>query len=396
MKKTTSYPSIETNWTTKMIVIVIAALACLNLLHGQDAGVNNLIILNKNNNFSLQPDSVGSVIIPSNREAQVASTIEELMTDRILGVRMVKSDGSSGTSYSMQLRGVRSFRGDNEPVYMLDGMSLNPVWKDASNTFWNDPEDYQVTHNILSRINPNDITKIEILKNADATAIYENMGVNEVVLITTKSGSRDGFSINVQSNIGFATFSRNVYVLNSDDYLLYQGTANPGSVLPFEFGASINWQKDATRIAIMQDYYLDIGGNNDKMKYYISMGYSNNEGIIKSSDITQASVRVNLDRFTGENSVSGTRMLFRYTENSMTQATTSYRNFSLTKLMTKVVPFGSSADTYSLINENPRDWIDGYDNNSVQYFVTSQVYFETNIFKSLQLKSVAEIDYRIK
>lgn len=396
MKKTSSYLIIKTKRTIKKIVLVIAVLACLNSLHGQDAGGSNFVVLTRNNNFSLLPDSASPVISPSDRESQVVSTIEELVTGRVSGIRTVKSDGSPGASYSLQLRGVRSFRGDNEPIYILDGVVLNSVWNDASNTFWNDPEDYQAAHNILSRINPNDIAKIEILKNADATAIYGNMGANGVILITTKSGSVNGFHANVQTNLGIATFSRKIDMLIGNDYLAYQNIVNPGNALPFQTGAPVDWQRDATRTAVMQNYYLDIGGGNDKMRYYISMGYAGNEGIVKGSDITQASIRVNLDRLIGGNSVFGTRMLFGYTENNMIQATAPYGSYSLTKLMTKAIPFESSADNNSIVNENPRNWIDGYDDNSVQYFATPQVYFTTNIFKWLQFKSVAGIDYRTK
>lgn len=396
MKKIINYLFFKSCWLTKKLVLVIALLVCLNLLYGQGIAVKEIIMLDRDNNFSLQSDSVGSVIIPSDRETQVASTIEELIAGRISGVRMVKTDGAPGASYSMQSRGVRSFRGDNEPVYILDGVLLNPVWKDALSTFWNDAEDYQAAHNILSRINPNDIAKIEILKDADATAIYGNMGANGVVLITTKSGIGDRFSVNVRSNLGISITRRNINVLSGDDYLLYQKSANPNNTMPLESGDPIEWQKDAARIALTQNYYLDMGGNNDKMKYYISMGYSNNEGIIKRSNVSQASVRVNLDRRVGNNAVFGTRMLFGYTNNNMIQATTPYGSLSLTKLMTEALPFELSSDNNYVTDENPRNWLNGYDDNSTQYFATPQVYFEALLFKGLQLRTVAGVDYRTK
>ncbi len=396
MKKICDYPFIQTGWSAKLIVLGIVVFANINLLQGQIVGGKDRIILNKEINFSLTQDSVRSATKPSDREAQVGYTIEELIAGRISGARIVKSDGMPGAAFSLQVRGVRSFRGDNEPVYILDGVVLNPVWNDAMTTFWNDPQDYQATQNILSRINTNDIEKIEILKNADATAIYGNQGANGVVLITTKRGKKDGFSYNVQANLGFSVINSEIDVLNGSDYLKYQNIANPGNSLPFELRGPMNWQNDVSRVGIMQNYHVDFGGSNNKTNYYISINYLNNEGVIDRSDITQASIRVNFDRLIGNHTIFGTRMLFGYTENNMIQATSPFGSPSLTKLMTKAIPFETSADDDYMINENPRDWIRAYDDNSVQYFATPQVYFATSIFNGLKLKTVGGIDYRTK
>jgi len=383
-------------WLAKKLVFTTAMVTCSHFLYGQNTAVKDVFLDNKGNNFSLQSGSTASTIKPSEREAQIATSFEELMTGRISGARIVKNDGAPGASFSMQLRGVRSYRGDNEPLYILDGVILNPAWKDALKTFWNDTEDYQSSQNILSHINANDIDRIEVLKDATATAIYGSMGANGVVLITTKNGSGSKSSVSWHSNVGISTISRKINTLSKDDYLLYRASANPGVQLPFEAGNVVNWQDNVTRTALTHNHYVNIGGNSDRMRYYVSVGYSNSEGIIERSNDDLMTIRLNFDRRIGKNGVFGTRLLFSYKKNNMIQSTTPLGSLSLTKLMTGALPFEAPTGNKSIESENPRRWLDGYDDESTQYSATPQVYFETQLIKGLNFKTVAGVDYRNK
>ena len=124
------------------------------------------------------------------------------------GVFVRPTDGAPGSAFSMIIRGVKSFRGTAEPLYIVDGILLNPTTIDAAQAFQNDPSDYQSVQNTLASINPNDIEKIEVLKDAAATAIYGSQGANGVVIITTKMGTNRQEEVHYHSNIGWGTLPK--------------------------------------------------------------------------------------------------------------------------------------------------------------------------------------------
>ena len=126
-------------------------------------------------------------------------SVADWMAGRFAGVQVLPDDGAPGASFSVRIRGLRSFRGDTTPLYVLDGIILNAPSADAGRTFWSDAEDQQALQSMLDHINPADIECVEILKDADAIARYGSMGGNGVVIITTRHGQSDGRDIQWKS-----------------------------------------------------------------------------------------------------------------------------------------------------------------------------------------------------
>ncbi|MGK0422442.1 MAG: TonB-dependent SusC/RagA subfamily outer membrane receptor, partial [Polaribacter sp.] len=137
--------------------------------------------------------SVASVKVDDIAAAQ-NSTVDALLQGRAAGVQVTQNAGSPGSGVSVKIRGASSLRGNNEPLYVIDGVIISSAGEDAANAS-TDANSLEETQNGLNGINPRDIESMEVLKDASATAIYGSRGANGVILITTKKGKSGKTSI---------------------------------------------------------------------------------------------------------------------------------------------------------------------------------------------------------
>ena len=149
-------------------------------------------------------DLTGSVakVTESENIARQYNTVDALLQGRAAGVQVSSNSGSPGSAISVRIRGTNSLRGNNEPLYVIDGVIINSAAEDVRNAS-TDSNELQAQQNGLTGLNPRDIESIEILKDASATAIYGSRGANGVVLISTKKGLSDSgkAKINVYSSM---------------------------------------------------------------------------------------------------------------------------------------------------------------------------------------------------
>src|SRR5690606_7997038 len=144
--------------------------------------------------------SVSSVQVEDNVSRQF-NTVDALLQGRAAGVQVNSNAGNPGQSASVRIRGLSTLSNSTEPLYVVDGIIINSANEEVPMTV-SDPVEYQAPQNGLMGIDPRDIESIEVLKDASATAIYGSRGANGVVLITTKSGTKEGnATINVYSNV---------------------------------------------------------------------------------------------------------------------------------------------------------------------------------------------------
>lgn len=156
--------------------------------------------------------SVASVKVDQIEASQVTS-FDKLLQGKAAGVQVVTGSSAPGGSVSITIRGTSSFNGTGEPLYVVDGIILNPSSQDVANPISSTGQEKQ---NALTSINPQDIASMEILKDASATAIYGSMGANGVILITTKSGASDTPRIEWTSSVEIATPNKKIPVLDLD------------------------------------------------------------------------------------------------------------------------------------------------------------------------------------
>ena len=273
-------------------------------------------------------------------------SVEDLINGRFSGVQVLSNDGAPGSAFSVRIRGLRSFRGDSQPLYVLDGVLLNSPVSDVDKTFWSDSQDYQALQNTLDNINPEDIADIQVLKDGAATAIYGSLGANGVVVITTRKGSADGLRVNWNSQV------------------------------------SMN---DAFRFS--HKHHISVSGGNTKGTYYVSAGYRNTNGTLKRSSLDLVTVDAKYEQLFGKTSRFGASLMLGMRDNAMVMGTSPLGASSTVKSSWKVSPVpGEGADV----------WNAAYDDDSRQYSVVPNLYVDAGLGAGLRLKVNAGLDFRNK
>lgn len=218
----------------------------------------------------------------------VNTSMEQAMQGRIAGVQVTQNSGAPGGGISVQIRGINSFNG-NEPLYVIDGIPVSG--NTSSNT------------SVLASINPSDITSIEVLKDASATAIYGSRASNGVVLVTTKRGQDGKAQVSYDGYIGWQAIPKYLDVMNlkeyADFYNARQEARGYGIREDFKDPSLLtdgtNWQKELFQTAFMQNHAINVSGGNKDMHYSLSGGFLDQDGVGVGSGFTRASFRANFD-----------------------------------------------------------------------------------------------------
>ncbi len=204
--------------------------------------------------------------------------IEQALQGTVAGVNVTTQSGAPGAGLNIRIRGV-STNGQNAPLVIIDG--------------------YQGD---LSTINPTDIATITVLKDAQA-AVYGTVGANGVILITTKTGSKDGpTKVSYNTYYGVQETSRSLNMLNGTEYglLLNESYAGGGQELPFPdatgLGFGTNWQDEVFETAPIVSHDATVSGGSDKITYSISGSHLSQEGIVgrEKSNFTRNTARISL------------------------------------------------------------------------------------------------------
>ena len=235
-------------------------------------------------------DLTGSVVSVGEDEIKqsIVTSLDQALQSKAAGVSVTQNSGTPGGGISVSIRGINSLNG-NEPLYVIDGVAISG--NNDSNS------------SVLSSINPSDVVSMEILKDASATAIYGSRASNGVVLITTKQGQAGKTRITYEGYYGLQQLPKKLGVMNLREYAEYQNLR--AEVIGFgeraEFadisllGEGTDWQGEIFQNASMHNHQLNISGGNDNVKYSLSAGYLQQEGIAIGSDFERFSARVNMD-----------------------------------------------------------------------------------------------------
>jgi len=213
-------------------------------------------------------------------ERQPVTNALQTLQARLPGVTITQTNGLPGAGINVQIRGVNSLEKANRPFYVIDGVPFlsEPISGAVSGTAAQSAEGQTSPMNI---INPSDIESIEVLKDADATAIYGSRGANGVVLITTKKGKAGKTAFSINANTGMSNVSHFVDLLNTDDYLALRRKAfanNPAAV-PSAFDADLTWDPKAYtnfpefllgNTAKTYDITSSISGGDARTNFYLS------------------------------------------------------------------------------------------------------------------------------
>ena len=249
-------------------------------------------------------DATGSVAALSAKDFNkgVISTPEQLFQGRTPGVTVTPSSGEPGAASTVNIRGTSSIRGNNDPLYVVDGVPLDGGGTSATAS---GVEGTSTPKNPLLFLNPNDIESISILKDASSAAIYGSRGANGVIIITTKNGKgKAAFTFGTTTSIS-KTASR-YDLLSPQDFLYGVKKANidagtsladaTAAVLAVDKGASTNWQDEIFRTGYTQNYNLGWGFGTKTTSLRLSGSIDDQKGIVKNSGLKRATGRANFSQ----------------------------------------------------------------------------------------------------
>ncbi|MBL3655710.1 SusC/RagA family TonB-linked outer membrane protein [Fulvivirga sediminis] len=235
-------------------------------------------------------DATGAVAAVSSKDFNkgVMASPQDLIKGRISGVQITNAGGAPGSQSTIRIRGGSSLTASNDPLIVVDGVPLSN-------------EDISGVRNPLSLINPNDIASVSVLKDASATAIYGARASNGVLIITTKRGREGrGMNINYSGNVSLYTIPKTIDVYSGDEYrALVQSRVEsgrtPASALDLLGDANTDWQDEIFDTAIGTEHNVSVTGAAKNLPYRASVGYTNQDGILKTTNFERTTVSVGVD-----------------------------------------------------------------------------------------------------
>ena len=231
-------------------------------------------------------DLTGSVtaVKPDEMNRGFVTNAQDLMQGKIAGVNITTAGGAPGGGASIRIRGGSSLNASNDPLIVIDGLAM-------------DNQGVKGLANGLSMVNPNDIESFTVLKDASATAIYGSRGSNGVIIITTKKGRMgQAPQVSYNGNVSISTRRKSLDVMDGNEFRYfvkkYYGEGSDADKLLGN--ANTDWQDEIYRTAVSTDHNVTISGGLKFMPYRVSLGYTNDQGILKTSSFERYTASVNL------------------------------------------------------------------------------------------------------
>lgn len=228
-------------------------------------------------------DLTGAITTVTSEDFQTGNipSPEQLISGKVAGVQIV-SGSAPGAGSAIRIRGGASLGASNDPLIVIDGV---PV----------DNGGIAGSPNPLSMINPNDIESFNVLKDASATAIYGSRASNGVIIITTKKGTRGKPKINFSTGVSVQTPANYVDVLSADEFRNFVNANGTADQISRMGTASTDWQRAIYQNAIASDNNLSVSGAIGKMPYRASVGYTYQDGILKTDNMKRFTGSINLN-----------------------------------------------------------------------------------------------------
>ncbi len=215
--------------------------------------------------------SVGSVKAEDITRITALNPVQSLQGN-VTGVQVTSTSGTPGENPAVRIRGVGTF-GNSNPIYVVDGVIVDDI----------------------SFLNSNDITSMEVLKDASASAIYGSRGANGVIMVTTKMGKAtdEKTVFSFTGELGMQSLSKKIDLLNGRDFAIISNQIKPGTFNNVDAVVNTDWQDLVFHTAPIYDFQLSASGSSKKVQYYISGGYFKQGGIIEKSSYERITLKIN-------------------------------------------------------------------------------------------------------
>lgn len=238
-------------------------------------------------------------------KGSVITNLDQSLQGRAAGVSAVSTSGAPGSSSSIRVRGQATINSNAEPLYVIDGVIVQGGGASGADFGLGDALGNGSVSTIspLSTINPADIVSMEILKDASATAIYGAQGANGVILITTKRGKAGEAKFTYDGMLAVQRQTKRLDMMNLREFANYYNEfvqvgeldVNGYYADPSIFGKGTNWQDAVFQTALQHQHQVSAEGGTEKIKYYVSASYMDQDGTLIGSNFNRYSFRVNLD-----------------------------------------------------------------------------------------------------
>lgn len=349
-------------------------------------------------------------------EAARNSSLDQLLIGRAAGVDVSNTSLSPDGGVSIRIRGTTSLNGSNEPLYVVDGVILS---ENSSATLLNSEETEEV--NGLLGINPQDIERIEVLKDASATAIFGAAGANGVVLITTKEATKDKLSVVARVGFDIAVPYKHIPVMGTSEYLEYMQYLvdnYPDDAATTRYSKrylnmyqngeliKVDWQDYVMRPAPRQRYYLSLSGRPKDYSYSVSLGYNSTKGLIRTTSGDQLTSRFNLSRKFGKKFTASAKLNFAYISSNNQQGLNASTLTAASSVITSMLTFRPlkypSGDDYEdeygddeEDKSSPAMWLSDAKTTRQEYRITPNLNLKYNLIPWLTLESSFGGDFRL-
>jgi TonB-dependent starch-binding outer membrane protein SusC len=257
-------------------------------LSGAGSSLNEVVVIGYGT--SRKKDLTGAVtnITAKDFNKGAITTPEQLIAGKVAGVQITSNGGAPGSGSTIRIRGGASLNASNDPLIVVDGVPLAPNRNpDGTPSISGSPDP-------MSLINPNDIESMNILKDASATAIYGSRASNGVIIITTKKGRSGKPKFNFTTQNSISTLPKEADVLSPVEFRNYVNAHGTPAQIAIMGNANTDWQKEIYDNAFTTDNNLSVSGAYKFLPYRVSLGYLNQDGILKTGNLQRTSAAITL------------------------------------------------------------------------------------------------------
>ncbi len=291
-----------------------------NISLNQIANTLNDVVITGYTSYTRNQSANASTLVAAEKINQVPGlTLDQILQGRVAGMSVTSSSGQPGQSASVVIRGIGSVNGSSTPLYVMDGIPIEAGY--------------------FQTINPSDIESATVLKDASAKALYGSRGSNGVIVFTTKKGKEGRVAVNYNSQYGFSNLSRpNFEMMNAEQRLRFEeeigletgrnlgpgwtyssknpsyatGTAAKRQRSDFIIdslkNSNTDWRDIFFQKGKFQEQQISVSGGSEKLRFYNSLNYYQQEGVAKRTGLDRYALRSNVDfndgKFSGSVNVS--------------------------------------------------------------------------------------------
>lgn len=279
---------------------VKAAPSVLVVLKSDAQVLENVVVIGYGR--AKKEDLTGSVTAmkPDDMNKGLQTSPQDMIQGKIAGVNVQTGGGEPGGSATIRIRGGSSLNASNDPLIVIDGLAV-------------DNYGMQGMSNPLNLVNPNDIESFTVLKDASATAIYGSRASNGVIIITTKKGRKNSRpTITYNGNVSVSAVKNKLDVLNGEEFVQFVKNASGLDGAEWEASdyyknlgytnadgqkvfADTDWQDEIYQTAVSTDHNITLAGGFKNLPYRVSLGYTKQEGVVKTSDYERYTASINLN-----------------------------------------------------------------------------------------------------